>query len=220
MKETWLKWTRRSPNLYFLWMKSGAEDTFKGITKKNPIHLAMDFCPSERSKYVQDFYSLAATGENNNYQSLTRSFVPTTYSIWLFSHIIFDSITFTNKIFTRKELFPPHFMGEEASSEKLIYQSHLACTWERQDSNLGLWVSMHTPTHKSIKHKNEKQYSHITKGFLYRIPFCHPLWVRASVLSTGNEKTGLRLTESWTKGQAPSVLNLKHTFHLPRNLMR
>lgn len=57
-------------------------------------------------------------------------------------------------------------MGEEASSEKLIFQGHLAYTWERQDSNLGFWVSMHTPTHKSIKHKNEKQYSHITKGFV------------------------------------------------------
>lgn len=76
-----------------------------------------------RKKRVQDFNSFASTGENNSYQLLTRSCVPTTYSIWFFGHIIFNPITFTGQ-----EFFPPtHFIGKETSSEKLIYQGHLAC---------------------------------------------------------------------------------------------
>lgn len=113
--------------------------------KKKATHLVMYFYPSERSKYVQDFNSFASTGKNNSYQSLTRSYVPTKYSIWFFSHIIFNPY-----YLYREGILSPHFISEETNSEKLIYQGHLICIWECWDSNLGRWVPMHTPTHKSI----------------------------------------------------------------------
>lgn len=53
----------------------------------------------------------------------------------------------------------------------------------------------HPYPQKHLDTKKEKQYSHIIKGFMYRIPFCHHLGVQASVLSTGNEK--IRLTNAY-----------------------
>ena len=88
----------------------GAGDIVKGITKK-AVHLEMCFYSSERSKCVQQFNSSASTVENKSNLSLSKPCVPN-YSVWLFTHIIFNPI-----IFMRKEFFFPHCISKETSLE-------------------------------------------------------------------------------------------------------